>query len=1489
MKKKTSSISLNILGQTGIATGQITSAPLMIQAENSFYIPHKNSWDVTLSDPAVLTSIASDKMTVSLTDYSFNKYDYFFDGKNKSISHNYTEESSWYIDDIDMIDDIAVVGVKDWSSTEKYTSGVYYPATLSTDVVANVNISSYTTNGASQVSCTLYNWSLTLPSQNTGYQYIGYGYIIVSSTNCDGSIANTTYQLGDIAEGYHGGVIGPVVSTTKPTYYYNGFWINPPTPDFVYTNGTAESSINSTQSTQVASCGASGYYLNEFIVDDSQKGSPKKYYKCYTNTFSQFNPGIRFSNYNIDTFTYFNIKGIADKLQYPEFASNTPAALKSNTPLGAYGDYETEFPDYSDIYLEIDFVTSAITNDNIIVPAGSTSKYRYSFGGFLSDQQYIEKCATLSLSNKNYKLAPNTLTNEGDKYLWYMVYRESSGDYDFIALSSYIVPKSIYSLENLNSLYQISLSDSRFKKLKNSPIENGSALDTKTAGTFLVQNSIISTDSIKIIKVAHYLSCGKVDIYTAKNGTISNVANNTITSLGHGLNNGDYIKFTSALPTDRENITDLNGIKYISGVTTNTFNIYFDNKFSYPANVYNLRSVTGVFWTAQGVSNWKYVHTLYSPQGKNGYGLSESLRTVYETGINTTDPVNRAVESPTTDNGKIKPQAYYNSWRSWNNFYPFIREGSEKLDNQELFNGNKFGANCRVIKINSNQYILAVSEPGAEKSFKIFDDFIIKVQSAGQGSIAKIPYNQYVIPNYLPYGRMHFYKITKSPYSIEYLKSTSVNDDPSISVHGWKNYEELNKVYRNTSNVKSYSNYPIDIGEVENSYKISRDNYWIGARFYSWPDKGFTYNSAYNIEMPDDLNTIYLNQFPFVDHFGKAAAFELDGSSIRGVASTNVKSANFLTGSRVVNLDALSKTFTYNITTNAVTFGSDIIAQTLPVAATYPRKSQNTEISNFGYNIDFDNKNLFIGWAAIFGGEDYIYAYTRSGIAYNKLQTIVSPGNNNFGDYLLAQNDFLLTDRLSNIDDSGNVTEKLSYIYVYKRDPINGQYIFQSRVSPTIDLSSDQYNMYKPGTDYILTLNNSYDNTSDSSATLINSLYGKYDLYNNSLVVRDYREFIYYQFDTKTRKFTPKNHSFAKSDKSAITDSIIRVAPSKSSLMRGEAGEYTDSLQVLDGSEILSSFNLEVISKSYPNPNYLPLFVKSVEGYGSGTAPLYTLGNQRFPPDSSGLNLYTTGPAINSSGLNLYTSGPITNYSGINLYLEPTKSSNTNLTLFLNPFKQDSQMNLYLAQYTPKSGGMNLYTRDWRINNSMSLEISTNPKAVNSFFLYMQSYKYETGNGGGFTNDLGLYDDVVYLYINSVHTGVPNASGNFNLYLQTRPYEDTASYFNLIINPPINTTTGKLPLFLQNTPGKEQSSVPLYFEGPDHFTGTKVASSFNLFIKETIRGDMPLTVYNSYVGTGINLYTRFANETNSGIYLTTSGVGLMDGGMNAYTFGTLGF
>lgn len=1481
MKKK-NSITLSILGQTGIATGLLSTAPLMVQAENSFYIPHQTSWDVALSDPAVLNSAAIDKVEITLTDYSFNKYDYFFDG-NKDISHKYIEETSWYIDDIDMTDDIAVVGVKDWTSSEKYTSGIYYPATLSTDVIANVDISTYESDVTNYESCTTAEYQINVDTKtgNTGS-----GYIVVTTINCDGSATTKSYFVPDDVIV----VISTEPSKNIPTYTLNGNFSSDPVPidGISIINASAE-----TIQIERGGCGSNGYYLGEYIRKFTASGPPVFKYKCYSNIFSQFNPGIKYPSYNSDTFTYFNIKGVVDKLQYPDFLSkrladsNTANSLNSNTPLGAYPTYELEFPDYSDVYLEIDFVTGT-PNDSIIIGNGNKSKYRYSFGGFLSDQQYIEKCANLALSNKKYKLATNTLTNDGDKYLWYIVYRETSGDYDFIALSSYIVPKTIYSLSNLNSTYKnVPLSDSRFTKLKNSPIENGSILDKKTSGILLIQNSVISTDAIKIVKVAHYMSCGKVDIYTAKNGTISSVNNNTITSSGHGLKNGDCVKFSSALPTSKENITDLNGNKYVSGVTTNTFNIYFDNKFVYPANVYNLRNVTGVLWTANGPSNWKYLHTLYSPQGKNGYGLTEALRVVSETGVSTSDPVDRAIESPITDGGKIKPQAYYNSWRSWNNFYPFIREGAEKLDNQELFNGNKFGANCRIIKINSNQFILAISEPGAEKSFKIFDDFIIKIQQLGQGSTAKLPYNQYVIPNYLPYGRMHFYKITKSPYSIEYLKSTSANDDPSYNRNGWTYYETLNQAYKKTSTVNSYSNYQITISDAQQTYSSSNHNYWAGSRFYSWPDKGFIFNSSYNIEIPDSTNISYCNQFAFADHFGKAAAFELDGSNIRGVATTNVKSASFTTGDRVNNLDALSKTFSYNISTNTVTFGKDIISQSLPTAATYPRKSQNVELSNFGYNVDFDNKKVFVGWPAIVRDEDYIYAYTRSGVNYTPLQTIISPGNNNFGDYIIAQNDFLLTDRLSTIDDSGNVTKKLSYIYVYKRDPINGQYIFQSRVSPTIDLSSGQYSIYGVD-DYIITANNSYDDTTESSATLKHSLYGKYDLYNNSLVTRDYREFVYYQFDSKTRKFIPKNHSFAKTDNSAVTDSIIRIAPSKSSLAQGAAGEYIETLQVLDGSEILSSLSLEFMSKSYPNPQYLPLFVKSIEGYGSGVSFLYSLGKEVFPSNITGISLYAEGPKINSSGIDLYTSGPTQNYSGIDLYLETVRFSNGSTNLRINPELQNGELSLYLAQPTPLNNNISLYTRDWRVNNTLSLEISTNPRIKSDFSLYMSSYKYETGDGG-FTNKLGLYDDMAYLYINSTHTGVPNSSGKFNLYIQTRPYEDIASYFNLTINPSINETTGNISLFLQNTPGKEQSSLPLYFKGPNFLNGTNISSSFNLFIKETIRGDIPLIVYNNCVETGINMYIRSAYMDNSGIDLVTSGIGVTDGGINNYIFGTLGF
>ena len=1460
---------LNMYGYD-IVSGFFSTIPLKVQSDNSPYIKHETNWDTALSDPSVVNTSATGIFRFGITDYSKHAFDL---SSNPPSIDTYEYDFDWFIDDVDMVDDIVVVGIKDWTSTEKYSSGIYYPAIISNDIISNVDISTYTSPEASTETYTLYNYEISIDTKtgNTGS-----GYLIVTTINCDGSTKVTPYFVPDGMTF----IIPTEPSKNIPTYILNGNFSSDPV-DAIEQDGLGFSCT-----VQKGGCGVNGYYLGEYELVEQNQGPDKKYYICYTNNFTKYNIAS-------DTFTYLNIRGLNNIFQNPKYLTSRPAdnngqlgstVLNSNTPMGAYPTYTSEQPDYSDIFIEVNFL-DGVLSDSIIIPDGSDGKRIYTFGGFLKQSEYFEKCKTLSLSNVGNANAPKTLSNDAvEGYKWYIVYRETSGDYDFITLSSYVVPNTIYNSTQLNTMYKaIPLKDSRFTKMRNRPIENGSALNPVTNGTVLIQNSAISTDAIKVIKVANYAACGKVDIYSKNCGTIANISNNTITSSGHALKNGDSIKFSSALSTDLQNPTNLNNIKYVSGVTTDTFNIYYDNAFQSPVNVTGLKTISGVFWTSSSSNNWKYLHSLYSPVGKNGYGFTKKLRTAVEIATDAPNILDRAVETSILDDGIQKPQSYYNGWISWNNFYPFERSPVSKT----LYNGNKFGANTRISKLNSNEYILMVTEPGAQDSFKLFDDYVISSQvQFPQVSESKYPSNHAVIPNYMPNGRIHFYKITKSPYSIIYLKTVAATD---VAPHGWKLYEDINIAYKNVAGNYSYNNYPIKYQDVQSTYSDPVNDYWRGARYLCW-QKPYIYNASFDIDIPNLTTQESNNEFPFADEFGKCAAFEIENNIIYCTSSTSVKSANFTTGSRIKNIDMIAKTFSYNLSTNIVSFNNDIIVQSTPITNIYDKNRQILEKPNFGFNIDIDNKHLFIAWPAVSREEDAIYGYTRSGINYSPLQTITSPGANGFGDYFVAHNGFLLTDRYSTIDDSGNLTDDLNYIYVYQKDLLGGKYAYIHRISPTIDLSNNIYSSYNRS-QYIPTFNTSYDNTSDNSATLTDSLYGKYDLYNNSLIIRDSKEYIYFVFDRNKKKFTPRTHSFARSDMNPVNDAIIRMNTSTASLINGTSNQYIESLQVFEASEILT--NIEITTKAYPNPQFLPLLLKSIEGVVEQSGQILRVqGSGPFPLSPTGLNLFMQGPFASGSGITLFTSGPIASGSGITAFISAPNPASGNLNLFFKVYDTNSgKIDLFLKQIDVLgSSGTTLHIHDYNVSESLPLFMGSREK--NAFNLYLKTYEYL--GGGGYTDEIGVLDfnslnpGITTLYIENHYTGVPNISGNYNLYLKTHEYSDHGRPFNLVLNPPMYTEESGLPLYLSNPSGAEKSSMQLYYQGPEFLNGSYIGNSTNLIIKQTIQAEIPLFVYNTYVGTGLNLYTRSAYIDSSGINLISSGIGIVSSGLSHHIFGTLG-
>jgi hypothetical protein len=1394
MNNNNQGLNLNIFSSNG--SGQFGHVPLRVQADNSNYIPHETAWDTSIYGPDLINSSTLNELSINLTDFSVNKYDYHYGNNNGKNYINYDLQSNWYVDMIDMKDDIAVIGVKDWTSTEKFTTEYDISGVLITsDNLYNVDILS--ASQSSQSSYTLTDWTFEIDSHHPNY---GNGQVIINYQNNLGQQALTI----DVPHNYYNNQI-VVYSTAQPTYTLTGDYDEFNDPVSGPSSGTAVYYPGG------LGCGSGTYLKND---------------QCYYNTFSPLDVGLQ------QTITYFNIKNLVDIFQKPEFLNNHQAddndslnteELESNTPLGGYW-LSQEFPDYSDVFLKINYTKSSSFNDNIVILNSDTTEYIYKFGGFLSVSDYLARSENLTRSYLPFSSNTIQSLQDSEGYKWYIVYRETSGDYLFVTLSSYIIPQTVNSVTTLNNtLSGQDLADPnspdivpRYKKIFNQPSDNGSLLDPLTYGIFLIKNNSIYFDTVEVIKVANYPSCGKVDIYTKKMGIVTEASGNTITSSGHNLSTGDRIKISCGL-----GFSDINGFRYISGINQNKFDIYFDSSFTSPMDTSGLLTTSGVQWTAIGGSAWKYNHTLYSPNGKNGYGFIPQLRTVVESGSGQT-LLSRAVET-----NKYEPssslqtlQSRLNSWISWTNFYPYQRIASNPNALTTLDNGNKFGSDCRIKKLNNNEYILMVSEPGAEVSFKIFEDYIIQQQTnQNPQEIFPIPENQFAIPTFLPYGKVHFYKITKSPYNIEYLNSTGVSNNP------WSSYELTNQTHKLEGNI---SNSPIDVITVKNIFNNPSDNYWLGARYYSW-NKNYSYDPVYGIEMPEQ--NLYINEYGFVDSFGKSAVFNIIDSGIYCTASTNVKSAGFTNNSRMNYVDATSKVFKYDLQTNAFSNMSGIVNQTTYTST--KANDQIKELQNYGLSLDSTEDKVFIGWSATYRGQEQLYIYDVSGINYNLSQTITSVGNSGFGNYFAVENDFIVIDSLSKIDDSGNTTKTISYINVYEFDHRINKYYYSHRISPTIDIgnyNNINQNLYTP------TSNLSYDGTTNSSVTYLIDLYGKYDIYNDALVLRDYYEYAFFTYDGISKKFKCRNHHKILNSNNTSNLGILRIQPSDSSFAGSSDGRFITSLDVLDGFDGVS--NTRIISTSYQDRKFLPLSIKTLEGSPNNSGLYFRISAfSEYDPKPTGVDLFI-------KQIDLYN-------SGLNLFAKQIDTTTGNLSLFISDQKAEDSLTLVISPIF--SGYFPLTVKTF---SNFKMDEDGNIVETNDSFATITTQD-------NFTS--------LSLMIDNHHTGVPNSSGSFNLSLKTRPYDDYGQGMNMTINYPFPENSGVLDLFVNNPSGFSFSQISLSMLGSDILHGVENSGSMNLFIKRIIEAGMPLTVYNTYSSGGLDLFTKGAYLASSGINLYTSG------------------
>jgi hypothetical protein len=167
-----------------------------------------------------------------------------------------------------------------------------------------------------------------------------------------------------------------------------------------------------------------------------------------------------------------------------------------------------------------------------------------------------------------------------------------------------------------------------------------------------------------------------------------------------------------------------------------------------------------------------------------------------------------------------------------------------------------------------------------------------------------------------------------------------------------------------------------------------------------------------------------------------------------------------------------------------------------------------------------------------------------------------------------------------------------------------------------------------------------------------------------------------------------------------------------------------------------------------------------------------------------------------------------------------------------------------------------------------------NPVFKYRFPLFMRTFPLQTldenGNPIGI-EELGIYNDMNTLFISNKHTGVPNASGNSNLYLETYQYEDFGKLANLVIGIDNEKSASGIELFINNPSGSSYSNMGLYLSGPEFLSGIPYSTSANLFIKRIMDATMPLTVYNTINSSGLDLFIRNANLDSSGINIYISG------------------
>jgi hypothetical protein len=185
VKKRSGGLGLSIWGGTRPSkTGVFNTVPLTVRVESAPSTPHKTNWDYTLASASTIDAVSSTGMLVyGITDYSSNKYDYYYATNKGKTPNLYDFEIDWYSNDVDMVDDIATVATKEWTSTEKYTYELP-PTSITIDAIFNAVVSCVSVG--SNLNCTspMYSYEGTFETGvNPGPQSNAVGTITITYTD----------------------------------------------------------------------------------------------------------------------------------------------------------------------------------------------------------------------------------------------------------------------------------------------------------------------------------------------------------------------------------------------------------------------------------------------------------------------------------------------------------------------------------------------------------------------------------------------------------------------------------------------------------------------------------------------------------------------------------------------------------------------------------------------------------------------------------------------------------------------------------------------------------------------------------------------------------------------------------------------------------------------------------------------------------------------------------------------------------------------------------------------------------------------------------------------------------------------------------------------------------------------------------------------------------------------------------------------------------